>query len=71
MTGQAAEAIMPCGSSAGRRAARDSGTRARTVIRPNATMGTLSRNTQPHHSRDSIQPPSTGPAGRPRKLAAS
>jgi hypothetical protein len=65
------EATMPTGSSAGRSGLRDSGSSTSTATSASASTGRFIRKTQPHHRFDSTQPPTIGPSGSARKLAAA
>lgn len=65
------DATMPTTSNPGRSGLRDCGTSRTTATKPIRVIGTLMRKTQPHQALARIQPPTSGPSGSARKLAAA
>ena len=67
----AVESIAPTGSSREAFGSRDSGTSAGAAARATATIGRLTRNTEPQLKCSISQPPATGPIAMPRPATAA
>ena len=67
----AIDSTSPTGSRRWTSGSLDVGTTAATVMTATITMGTLTRNTEPHQKCSSSQPPVTGPRATARPLMAA